>query len=96
MGKVNQFRILDTDDNLSYYILKSTDAVKESKNFIAILPKCLLTNHPLSINQALSSELTYEGIVLDLLRAQIPIVSIQPELIALKDQIIDKSTKELS
>ena len=76
--------------------MKSTDAVKKSKNFVAILPKCLITNHPDAISQVLSSELTYEGIVLDLLHAQIPVISLQPELIALKDEIINKNSKELS
>jgi hypothetical protein len=96
VGQVNEFRILEADESLPYHIVKSTDASKKSKNFIAILPKCLITNHPESINQTLSSELTYQGLVLDLLRGQIPVISIQPELIALKDQLIDKSTKELS
>ena len=96
LGNVNQFRILETDENLPYHIVKSTDASKKSKNFIAILPKCLITNHPDTIGLNLSSELTYEGIVLDLLHAQIPVVSLQPELIALKDEILDNKDKELS
>ena len=96
IGKVNQFRILETYENLPYHIVKSTDADKKSKNFLAILPKCLITNHPETIGLTLSNEITYEGIVLDLLHAQIPVVSIQPELIALKDEIIDNNSKELS
>jgi len=96
IGKVNQFRILETDENLPYHIVKSTDADKKSKNFLAILPKCLITNHPETIGLTLSNEITYEGIVLDLLHAQIPVVSIQPELIALKDEILDNNSKELS
>jgi len=96
IGKVNQFRVLETDENLPYHIVKSTDADKKSKNFLAILPKCLITNHPETIGLTLSNEITYEGIVLDLLHAQIPVVSIQPELIALKDEILDNNSKELS
>ena len=96
IGKVNQFRILETYENLPYHIVKSTDADKKSKNFLAILPKCLITNHPETIGLTLSNEITYEGIVLDLLHAQIPVVSIQPELIALKDEILDNNSKELS
>jgi hypothetical protein len=46
LGNVNQFRILETDEDLPYHIVKSVDAVKKSKNFLAILPKCLITNHP--------------------------------------------------
>jgi len=96
LGNVNQFRILETDEDLPYHIVKSVDAVKKSKNFLAILPKCLITNHPEAIGQTLSSELTYEGLVLDLLHAQIPVISLQPELIALKDEILDNNSKELS
>lgn len=101
VGKVNQFRILESDENEPYHIVKSVDAVKKSKNFVAILPKCLITNHPEAISQSLSSELTYEGIVLDLLHAQIPVISLQPELIQLKDEILrssdeDKNGKQLS
>ena len=88
VGKVNQFRILDTDESKPYHIVKSVDAAKKSKNFLAILPKCLITNHPQAISQNLSDELTYEGIVLELLHTQIPVISFQPELIALKDDIL--------
>jgi len=46
LGNVNEFRILETDENLPYHIVKSTDAAKKSKNFLAIVPNCLITNHP--------------------------------------------------
>ena len=69
VGKVNQFRVLESDENLPYHIVKSVDAAKKSKNFLAILPKCLITNHSHTISQSLSPEQTYEGIVLDLLHA---------------------------
>jgi len=89
---------LESDENLPYHIVKSTDAAKKSKNFLALLPKCLITNHPQAVSQSLSDELTYEGIVLDLLHAQIPVISLQPELIALKDDILRQasSTEQLS
>jgi len=51
VGNVNRFRILESDENQPFYLVKSVDAVKKSKNFLAILPKCLVTNHPQAISQ---------------------------------------------
>lgn len=75
VGNVNQFRILEQDENKSYVIVKSVDAVKKSKNFVAILPRCLIKNHQ-AIETKLSSEETYEGLVLEILYSQIPVISL--------------------
>jgi hypothetical protein len=40
IGSVNQFRVVEENDR--YCIVKSLDAVKKSKNYIAILPKCFI------------------------------------------------------
>jgi len=47
---VRKFRVLEDDESKPYIIVKSTDAEKKSKNFIGILPRCLVTNLPSSIN----------------------------------------------
>ena len=91
VGRVHKFRVLESQDNSNYMVVKSTDAEKKSKNFIAILPRCLVTNFSPTISNQLSSEEVYEGLVLELLFGQIPVISLQPELIALKDDILKKT-----
>lgn len=46
VGKVHKFRVVDIQEDKKYVVVKSTDAEKKSKNFIAILPRCLITNFP--------------------------------------------------
>jgi hypothetical protein len=89
VGSVSQFRILE--ENAKYCVVKSLDAVKKSKNFIGVVPKCLcgsrdMTNH----------ESTFKGLILDHYRGQIPLISIQPELIELKDSILSQDELALS
>jgi len=52
---VYRFRVLDDDENKPFILVKSLDAAKKSKNFIGILPRCLVTNHPSSINLSLDN-----------------------------------------
>jgi len=91
VGKVHKFRVLEDVESKKYMVVKSTDAEKKSKNFVAILPRCLVTNFSPTISNQLSSELTYEGLVLEILYSSIPVISLQPELVALKDDILKKS-----
>lgn len=90
VGQVHSFRLARQvdDDQRSYAILKSTDAPKKSKNFIAVLPSCLM---PKGLN--LKEVLEVQGIVLQMVGGsegqQLPLVSVQQELILLKEQIYD-------
>lgn len=63
VGQVHTFRLARQvdDDQKSYSILKSTDAPKKSKNFIAILPSCMT---PKGLN--LKEVLEVQGIVLQM------------------------------
>ena len=89
---MHKFRVLENDESKPCIIVKSIDAEKKSKNFIGILPRCLVTNHP-SINLPLNNpEFISQGIILELLHQQIPVISFQPELVLLKDQILRKSS----
>jgi predicted RNA-binding protein with RPS1 domain len=88
VGQVNLFRILNEHDN--FYVLKSLDASKKSKNFIGLLPKCFISSQNVS-----HPDFTCKGLILDQFRGQIPIVSIQPELIELKEEMTLK-TEELT
>ena len=56
VGRVHKFRVLESQDNSNYMVVKSTDAEKKSKNFLAILPRCLVTNSAPTISNQLSSE----------------------------------------
>jgi len=77
VGTVHKFRILENKESDAYYIVKSVSSSKKSKAFAAIVPKCLVTNYKDSISTTHleDSEFTAEGIVLDLLHSQIPLVS---------------------
>lgn len=87
------FRLVDEDANTPYFVVKSVDSAKKSKNIVAILPKCLLSSFSeTSSPQALGE--TFEGLVLEIYRDLIPIISTQPELIALKDEIPTKQSLE--
>jgi len=44
VGQVHSFRVIECDEAKPYYIVKSTDAEKKSKNFVALLPKCMVSN----------------------------------------------------
>lgn len=43
--KTHQFRVLEDDEAKNYCILKCIDPEKKSKAFIALLPRCLITNN---------------------------------------------------
>ena len=58
LTQVNQFRVVEEDSK--YYVVKSLDAVKKSKNFIAILPKCLCGYQNLS-----NPDASFKGLILD-------------------------------
>ena len=62
MGKVFQFRLMETTDN--YFICKSLDAEKKSKNIVATLPKVLVNKffiHSLTLEDSV-----FDGFVLEL------------------------------
>lgn len=44
VGQVRHFRLLEGEESSPYLLLKCMDAEKKSKNFLAVAPKCLLTN----------------------------------------------------
>lgn len=94
VGQVFTFRKVDQeeDETRGFYIVKSMDAAKMSKNFIAILPKCLVANN--TRFQTVPSK--FQGLVLEIFRDQLPVISIQQELIALRDQIPGNPKEELS
>jgi len=72
----------------TYFICKSLDADKKSKNIIAILPKALVGKffiHSLTIEECI-----FEALVLDYLStelADLPLISAQNDLRLLKSQI---------
>lgn len=72
----------------TYFICKSLDADKKSKNIIAILPKALVGKffiHSLTIEECI-----FEALVLDYLPtelADLPLISAQNDLRLLKSQI---------
>jgi hypothetical protein len=74
LGKVFQFRVVETQE--TYFICKSLDADKKSKNIIAILPKSLVGKffiHSLTIEECI-----FEALVLDYLPtelADLPLIS---------------------
>jgi hypothetical protein len=62
IGKVFQFRLMETTDN--YFICKSLDAEKKSKNIVATLPKVLVNKffiHSLTLEDSV-----FDGLVLEL------------------------------
>lgn len=48
-------------------MVKSVDADKKSKNFVAILPKCLVTNFSSIVSPDLSDK-TFLGLTLEIFR----------------------------
>ena len=71
IGKTFQFRVVETTDN--YFICKSLDAEKRSKNVVATLPKALVSKffiHALSLEDHV-----FEGLVIDLQDDALPIIS---------------------
>lgn len=90
VGQVFQFRLLDSEEDQKYYVMKSLNASKKSKNFVALLPKCLVSNFDGSLNMNISSEQTLKGLVLEIYRNSLPIVTLQPELISLKDSLLQE------
>jgi len=93
IGKVFTFRIVESSD--SYYLCKTLDAEKKSKNIIAVLPKALINKY---FTHALSTleDCLFEGLVLQLQEeGGLPVISCQQDLIHLKEQI-PKSNDDLS
>ena len=89
VGKVRQFRLLEGDETSAYLILKSIDAEKKSKNFIAVAPKSLLGNFQEVCPLKISDSINMKGLVFRMLESgenKIPIVTLHQELIDLKDQ----------
>jgi hypothetical protein len=59
-------------------ILKSTDCEKKKKNFLAIVPKCLIESNISKKNLKLDEDQLYQGLVLQFIgeSIKIPILSI--------------------
>lgn len=74
-------------DDSDLLVVKSVG--KKSRNIIGVLPKCLLSSFPLDFCALLQNnpELTFQGLILDILFDQVPLIAIQPELLNLKDSI---------
>ena len=94
VGQVHKFRLVASgNEDKKYFLLKSTDAVKKSKNFVAVLPRCLV---PAGVSLKESQEV--EGLVLQMIGGggsqQVPLVSVQRELVLLKDEIFKGSAEE--
>ena len=68
VGKVFHFRIIDCSDERSFYIAKSTDAEKKSKNFLALVPKCLVSSFSDFLSLPISTDTTFRGLVLEIFR----------------------------
>lgn len=72
----------------TFFICKSLDADKKSKNIIAILPKALVSKffiHSLTIEECI-----FEALVLEFLPsefADLPLISAQNDLLLLRSQI---------
>ena len=82
--------MLEDDESKNYCIMKCVDPEKKSKAFIAILPRCLMSNNPgLSLNIS-QSDFTCKGLILEIYKKSLPVISMQPELIYLKDDILKK------
>jgi thiol-disulfide isomerase/thioredoxin len=96
VGQVLTFRLLESpeDEERGFYIVKSLDAEKKSKNFIGLLPKCLVSNFACFSSSLINSSSTFKGLIIEIFRDNLPVVSIQPDLIALKSEIADKSKDE--
>jgi len=87
VGKVHKFRVIDCSEELNFYIAKSTDAEKKSKNFLALVPKCLVSSFSDFLTMPISTETHFSGLVLEIFRDSLPIVSMQPELIELRKEV---------
>jgi hypothetical protein len=88
---VFRFRIIDCSEERTFYIAKSTDAERKSKNFIALIPKCLVSSFSDFLSVPINTETTFRGLVLEIFKDQVPVVSVQPELIELKSQVPTKA-----
>jgi ribosomal protein S1 len=73
VGKVNRFRIIESFE--TYHVVRSTDAEKKSKNFIGLLPKCLVSNFSDILNLQLTNESQFSGVVMEIFRDSFPIIS---------------------
>jgi hypothetical protein len=86
LGKVMHFRVVEAKEN--FYLVKSLDAEKKSKNIVAILPKALVGKffqHSLTLEDCV-----FEGLVLEFLEedlASLPVISSLFEHLAFKAQI---------
>jgi hypothetical protein len=80
------FRLAEVKEN--YFIVKSLDAEKKSKNIIAILPKGLVGKF--FINSITLEDLTFQALIIEFLEDDIsglPIVSALFEHLTFKSQI---------
>ena len=61
VGSIYEFRVVQNEETKPYLLVKSTNAEKKSLNILAVLPRCLITNHPLAIHLPMEagSEATY-------------------------------------
>jgi hypothetical protein len=74
----------------TYFICKSLDAEKKSKNIIAVLPKALVSKffiHSLAIEECVFDALILELLGSDLSDLGIPVISAQNDLLAMRTQI---------
>ena len=71
--------MIENSQDKKYVILKSTDCEKKKRNFLAILPKCLIESNITKNNLKLDEDQTYQGLVLQFIgeSIKIPVVSIQ-------------------
>ena len=83
VGKVLQFRVVEANER--YFICKSLDAEKKSKNIVAVLPRSLVGKY--FIHTVGLEEQVFEGLVLEIQEDAFPIISVQHDLISLKESI---------
>ena len=79
-----QFRVGEVQAN--YYLVKSIDAEKKSKNIVAVLPKALVGKF--FHNSLTLEDCTFQGLVIDYLEedlASLPIISAHFEHLAFKN-----------
>lgn len=74
---------MDTTDN--YFTVKSIDAEKKSKNIVATLPKALAGKY--FLNTLTLEDQIFEGIVLEIQDDALPIISVQHDLISLRESV---------
>jgi hypothetical protein len=71
IGKVFQFRVVETASG--YFLCKSLNADKKSKNFVAVLPKALVNKF--FLNSLTLEDHVFDGLVLEIQEDALPILS---------------------